>query len=933
MDNKILKKESKPQETVQKNEVEKSKEIGDIKNESKELKHLLSNKIESKKTIKQKQAQIKRKIEKQEAQESDKNSEPEFIKRYRQETGKRPFYRGEKTKGFLEWLKKQKEKEEEQQEEISEKSGEVQGNDEHEWTSLLEEWINRQDISEEIKTELLEKLKKYYKYREYYRLRNHLIEKFHERHQENVQDPYQYTNKEKELLELIINLTKKLNQIKPVENTLFQKFKKFRDFYNKSHKTHKEKIKAQEKQFIRHLAELYENFQLIWKELLNKNLYKSTEMTLKEKSKVRKIIEKEILTEEEQKELISILSKLPSEELNILLGLKYKLHTQNYVKWGRDYDIGVKKLMLNKHLKRNITLSQKLLNTKRENPLNFTKQEFDFFNKYNLEFKRFESRWVWMELYPDLIPIFFKEFLFPIYNRDPSVRELYNLGFGNFSNKLKKVLGMPYGQWKEEQGYYDFKKCTRCGNFLPNEKFERLRGHEEQKRGAYRSMCINCRNDVRRISIYNKKYRLIKDYLGGKCHDCGEDLTVLDGYEFHHLYPELKTATWREMKEKSYKEIVQWAFNDRIIPLCGNCHAKRTATVFSLQKELILLEKIFSFSPLDIDNLISEKIKEQIDQMRSGKNQIKKWIRKRFIYTELFFGKCIGCGKITVYNNLPALQLHHLFPELLEVKNKWYDLADFDCEIIMDIIIKERCVGICSNCHSVIGSRFQEVVEEIVNDSEFISHVKIKYKTITERINAFRIDMKKINFRSPLKLPITEEYIEKAISTIFKNLDLNIHQLEKEYLNKLKNRCYEILQQIPLEDRSLRDPYVLSGVTIYLADRLIAIESGFKPFLTQNLISKILNIDRSNFSDIYNNFLTPKFLNTKQIEYDRIIEYLKIQGKASRQEIGNLIGRSLKPTYRRLLELEKLGLIKRERNNPISNISGKGSSYTYWLIA
>ncbi|KKL16148.1 hypothetical protein LCGC14_2498490, partial [marine sediment metagenome] len=387
-----------------------------------------------------------------------------------------------------------------------------------------------------------------------------------------------------------------------------------------------------------------------------------------------------------------------------------------------------------------------------ENPLNFTKQEFEFFKKYALEYKKFESRWKWMDLYPHLIPIFFREFLFPIYNRDPSVRELYNLGFGNFPNKLKEVLGVSYGKWKEEQRYYDFKKCNRCGQFLPNEEFEKKKGFEKQKRSAYRSMCRNCRNDVKRISIYDKKYRLIKNILGGKCYDCGADLTGLDGYEFHHLFQELKTATWREIKEKNYEEIVEWTIHDRVIPLCGNCHVKRTATVFLIQKELILLENLFTFSSQEIDVLIAERVEEYRDQIGSGKNQVRKWIKKRFVFLQLFFGKCVGCGKITVYNNLPALQLHHLFPELLETKHKWYDLADLDCEISMDTIMDEQCVALCSNCHSAIGSRFQELVDEIV----IVGHRMLIEQHLGNFINEFEKPCRIVNQNSKIPPDVIE---------------------------------------------------------------------------------------------------------------------------------------------------------------------------------
>jgi len=73
---------------------------------------------------------------------------------------------------------------------------------------------------------------------------------------------------------------------------------------------------------------------------------------LKEKSQIIKIIQKDKLNEENKKELISILKKLPIEGLISLIGNDFKQHTKKYVKWGWDYDIAVKKLMLNNFLKK-----------------------------------------------------------------------------------------------------------------------------------------------------------------------------------------------------------------------------------------------------------------------------------------------------------------------------------------------------------------------------------------------------------------------------------------------------------------------------------------------------------------------------------------------------------------------------------------------------
>jgi len=142
---------------------------------------------------------------------------------------------------------------------------------------------------------------------------------------------------------------------------IFKNLRAFKAFYNENIKWYKPSIMAAKERFIKHLAQRLKNLKKIeksqkvikknWRELLKENLYKNTTLSLNEKSIIIKILQKERLTEGDKKQLISILSKLPTEELISLLGEDFEKHTQNYVRWGWDYDLGVKKLMLNKYFK------------------------------------------------------------------------------------------------------------------------------------------------------------------------------------------------------------------------------------------------------------------------------------------------------------------------------------------------------------------------------------------------------------------------------------------------------------------------------------------------------------------------------------------------------------------------------------------------------
>ena len=70
-----------------------------------------------------------------------------------------------------------------------------------------------------------------------------------------------------------------------------------------------------------------------WRELLKANLYKITILTLKEKSQINNLIQKENLSEEDKKRIISFVSKLKNEELIALFGKSF----EDYIHWGNKW--------------------------------------------------------------------------------------------------------------------------------------------------------------------------------------------------------------------------------------------------------------------------------------------------------------------------------------------------------------------------------------------------------------------------------------------------------------------------------------------------------------------------------------------------------------------------------------------------------------------
>jgi len=68
----------------------------------------------------------------------------------------------------------------------------------------------------------------------------------------------------------------------------------------------------------------------------------------------------------------------------------------------------------------------------------------------------------------------------------------------------------------------------------------------------------------------------------------------------------------------------------------------------------------------------------------------------------------------------------------------------------------------------------------------------------------------------------------------------------------------------------------------------------------------------------------PHHLDIKQIEFNKIINYLKIHYRATKQEIARIIGKGFRATYNKLIELEKKKIVKRNRK--------KVGAPTYWSL-
>jgi transcription initiation factor TFIIIB Brf1 subunit/transcription initiation factor TFIIB len=113
----------------------------------------------------------------------------------------------------------------------------------------------------------------------------------------------------------------------------------------------------------------------------------------------------------------------------------------------------------------------------------------------------------------------------------------------------------------------------------------------------------------------------------------------------------------------------------------------------------------------------------------------------------------------------------------------------------------------------------------------------------------------------------SEDYLVRLTSQVINHKDLS-ERLEKkrsiwmkdEFQNKLLKKCREILIDLPLWHRGGRNPFILTGAIIYLADKLLAKEYKLKTVLTQKVISEATKIAEYSIRDHYVNLLKPLFL-------------------------------------------------------------------------
>ncbi len=370
----------------------------------------------------------------------------------------------------------------------------------------------------------------------------------------------------------------------------------------------------------------------------------------------------------------------------------------------------------------------------------------DLNKKYSIQHKSVDIREAAKRLYQKRFNLGLTELSFEVI-----LREIFDYLKENINDfKLKRI--------KQKKLVYDkvqrLRECSRCQRIMSFNEFSYIKG---KLKNRLRYICRSCRTEIRLIKDLRKKVYLL-NRLNHICPYHNNNLIqILPAVTFHHKTSK-KSFTWSEGREKAIKkeEIYRRLKEDNVIALCENSHRLKEATIFHRYKDLILQKDLFTKSTKDILNLIEEIIENVKPSQKSyTRRDIKRFIRKRYVFEKLFDGKCVGCCEVNVFSNLPALTIHH--SEIIENPSRWRDIADLDSEEIIDLFLKEKVIGLCANCHRISHSSFYLYIEEILQSISFgdIKNIKIiandNYKNIVNRIKNYKIDIKFINFTSPLK--------------------------------------------------------------------------------------------------------------------------------------------------------------------------------------
>lgn len=283
------------------------------------------------------------------------------------------------------------------------------------------------------------------------------------------------------------------------------------------------------------------------------------------------------------------------------------------------------------------------------------------------------------------------------------------------------------------------------------------------------SICKDCVNkeyaikqSIKKLDVINRIYN--GRFKDGKCDQCGFDANYLPCLTFHHQNPLIKKYYYGEIADLPSDEICKLLEPENVRLICFNCQRLIHATLFDRFNCIILDQNLYSYTIREIDDTIIN-LKERYN-LEGEVSAVKYWIKKRIVIDYLFNGKCVGCGKMTVFNNLPCLEFHHTDSNV-EQKLRWRKIKHLDIKTIINRLLNEKCVCLCKNCHKLIESyQFSKYSIEILGiDKGQI--VKNEFHKLVNNIQKHNI-VKNINLYPILVEFMLDKAWKRALLCIYK---------------------------------------------------------------------------------------------------------------------------------------------------------------------
>jgi hypothetical protein len=383
----------------------------------------------------------------------------------------------------------------------------------------------------------------------------------------------------------------------------------------------------------------------------------------------------------------------------------------------------------------------------------FLLEEKIFLEIRSIKISSLESKWSWLYKNPCLADDYFIIVILPYYiiKSNLTFEELNALGFNAFRNALKRG---------RSRGHFEFTFSQLRKKHYNKKKsyfFERF-GIEFTKalfNFANYNLCERLKNFISKKVIRDnkKKFKLLFHLFGEiKCEKCESNVIDLPIIDIHHK----KNKNYTLSDYYSGKCHLKDFDNSNLSQLCKNHHSIEQVKIPKIFSNIIFKKDLFEMNPEQVDRFLDNELKKFENSYTFNnyiesnylskkkevpkkifskfKYQIKKWIKKRFIFKLLFNSKCISCGN----DYLTTLDLHHIDTELKSEEGSfWQGISSLNIKEIVQKIIEEKCVSLCSNCHYYLHSSFHLVCDKVLKsfyDEDQLKLIKKKAETKFEDI-------------------------------------------------------------------------------------------------------------------------------------------------------------------------------------------------------